>query len=333
MPDLSPDVERELEALDDALAGRRVAPDLTELGELALLLRDERPQPSDGFGRHLDTRAARGFPERDPRARASGRRWSHGTVRWPRRWASPPTVLMVAVFAITSPEMGSDDSGGGGEASVAMDDAGDAGSASGGSTGSASGGSAVPEPQTACAAAAAATSAPRVPEPADRAGRAAGARPAAARPGTDGRADAQGRALGLAHARHPPARHRRRQRPRSRTSPASRAASSSPRRSTPRAAAAAATFALRIPTRNLDAAMAALSRLGAVRERAQRVRRTSPRESVSARSRLKDARTERESLLKQLADADTLQEAASIRAPPAASSRARSSAPGPRSAA
>ena len=43
MPDITPDVERELAALDDALAGRRVAPDLTELGELALLLRERAP--------------------------------------------------------------------------------------------------------------------------------------------------------------------------------------------------------------------------------------------------------------------------------------------------
>ena len=75
MPDLTPDVERELAALDDALAGRRVAPDLTELGELALALREERPRPADDFGRFLDTRVERGFPGRDPRVRVSGRRW------------------------------------------------------------------------------------------------------------------------------------------------------------------------------------------------------------------------------------------------------------------
>ena len=73
------------------------------------------------------------------------------------------------------------------------------------------------------------------------------------------------------------------------------------------------TFELRIPTRNLDAAIAALSRLGAVRERAQRAQDITA-QSVSARSRLKDAKTERQSLLKQLADATTVQETASIRA-------------------
>src|SRR5918994_141506 len=78
MPDLSPDVERELEAIDDALAGRRVASDLTELGELALLLREDRPEPNDGFGRDLDRRMRLGFPKGDPSVRASGRRWGGG---------------------------------------------------------------------------------------------------------------------------------------------------------------------------------------------------------------------------------------------------------------
>ena len=62
------------------------------------------------------------------------------------------------------------------------------------------------------------------------------------------------------------------------------------------------TFELRIPTRNLDAAMAALSRLGKVRERSQRSQDITAA-VVSARSRLKDARTERKSLLRQLAEA------------------------------
>jgi hypothetical protein len=73
------------------------------------------------------------------------------------------------------------------------------------------------------------------------------------------------------------------------------------------------TFELRIPTRNLDSAMAALSRLGKVRERAQRAQDITAA-TVSARSRLKDARTERKSLLRQLARAVTLTQTESIRA-------------------
>src|SRR5918992_2844841 len=98
MPDLSPDVERELEALDDALAGRRVASDLAELGELALLLRDDRPAPSEGFGRYLDNRVERGFPGRDPRSHVFKRRW----FTW-QAWMGPGvaaglTVLLVAML-------------------------------------------------------------------------------------------------------------------------------------------------------------------------------------------------------------------------------------------
>jgi hypothetical protein len=73
------------------------------------------------------------------------------------------------------------------------------------------------------------------------------------------------------------------------------------------------TFQLRIPTRNLDAAMAALSRLGKVRERAQGSQDITA-EAVSARSRLRDARTERKSLLRQLGEAVTVTQTEAIRA-------------------
>src|SRR5215217_4066746 len=115
MPELTPEIERELAALDDALAGRRVAPDLTELGELALLLRDERPQPNDGFARHLDHRAARGFPKGDPRQRLSGRRW----LAW-HEWMGPGLAgaLAVGIVAIVLVAgRGGDDADSGGEGS------------------------------------------------------------------------------------------------------------------------------------------------------------------------------------------------------------------------
>ena len=58
----------ELEAVDNALAGRYVAPEHAELAELALLLRDDRPEPDPGWATHLDRRAEAGFPAR-PRER------------------------------------------------------------------------------------------------------------------------------------------------------------------------------------------------------------------------------------------------------------------------
>ena len=70
---------------------------------------------------------------------------------------------------------------------------------------------------------------------------------------------------------------------------------------------------LRIPTARLDRAIEQLSELAKVRD----LTRSSvdiTAQVVSARSRLRDARTERSSLLRQLALADTVNETASIRA-------------------
>src|SRR5829696_3590660 len=121
MPDLTPDVERELDALDDALAGRRVASDLAELAELAVLLRDDRPAPDGDFGRDLDRRAAHGFRERDPRAPASRPR---RLVR--REWMAPAlgvtaTALLIAIVAIAAP--GDDDMQGAGPGAPVTDSA------------------------------------------------------------------------------------------------------------------------------------------------------------------------------------------------------------------
>ena len=69
---LDPDVERELEAIEGALAGERVDPELEHLARVALELRGERPQPSAETQARLDELAAEGFPPRagDPLGRA-----------------------------------------------------------------------------------------------------------------------------------------------------------------------------------------------------------------------------------------------------------------------
>ena len=54
----------ELEAVDNALAGRYVAPEHAELAELALLLRDDRPEPEPAWVTHLDRRVEARFPAR-----------------------------------------------------------------------------------------------------------------------------------------------------------------------------------------------------------------------------------------------------------------------------
>ena len=79
---------RELAALDDALAGRPVDPDLADLAEFALLVRDERPAPAppsparstSGWGGASRVPAKRrAFRGRSSRCPRSG---------WPRRSSS-----------------------------------------------------------------------------------------------------------------------------------------------------------------------------------------------------------------------------------------------------
>ena len=59
---LNAEAERQLEAIDRALAGETVDPDLTALATLTADLRAERPTPESGWGAELDRRALDGFP-------------------------------------------------------------------------------------------------------------------------------------------------------------------------------------------------------------------------------------------------------------------------------
>jgi hypothetical protein len=101
---LDPDVERELEAIDAALQGLRVAPDLEDLDELAVHARAERSGPDPGFAARLDEWAAAGFPRQSrPTGRdeqdgaASGAGASSGL--WERVRALPPRRLLVPAGA------------------------------------------------------------------------------------------------------------------------------------------------------------------------------------------------------------------------------------------
>src|SRR5829696_8030539 len=288
MPDLTPDVERDLAAIDDALAGRRVAADLTELGELALALRDERPRPTDGFGRFLDARAERGFPGRDPRVRVSGRRWWRTLLNGPALGLAA-AVMVVAVIVVSDPA-GQDDAGGGSVS--AQEDASSGGSAgaAGESGGGASAQSAGEDHMRAAAEDAAAPTAPEptASEPLPAVVVPPAPAPGPGSPGTDGRARRSvERSASLTLAARPrdidtvSARIQEVTRQQGGFVVTSAVSSS--------ADGGGGTFELRVPTRNLDAAMA-------------------------ARSRLRDARTERKSLLRQLGDAVTLTDTESIRA-------------------
>ena len=59
---LDPEVERELDAIDRAIAREPVDPDLEPLAELARALREERVDAEPGFAANLDQQVAEGFP-------------------------------------------------------------------------------------------------------------------------------------------------------------------------------------------------------------------------------------------------------------------------------
>lgn len=70
---MSPEMQRELEAIDAALRGEAVAPEQAPLAELVHAVRALRPRPTDDFIQSLDARAAHGFRrEGRPRHPANG---------------------------------------------------------------------------------------------------------------------------------------------------------------------------------------------------------------------------------------------------------------------
>jgi hypothetical protein len=104
----------ELEAVDNALAGRYVAPEHAELAELALLLRDDRPQPDPAWATHLDRRVEAGFPAR-PRER---KLWVWFRNVSPALGLATAVVLLV-IGAATLPGGGDDSDEGAGAGSTA----------------------------------------------------------------------------------------------------------------------------------------------------------------------------------------------------------------------
>jgi hypothetical protein len=110
---IDPEVRRELDALDAALRGERVDPEFAQVAELASELREARPEPSNNFGGVLDARVATGFAGGDGRqARPPKRNLSRrfGFVVAPVAATMLAVVIGVGVLA----DDGEDDSGSGG---------------------------------------------------------------------------------------------------------------------------------------------------------------------------------------------------------------------------
>ena len=268
----------ELEAVDAALAGRYVAPEHAELAELALLLRDDRPEPAPAWQNQLDRRVEAGFPARPKQRR---KRWV-----WLRHAVPVVTVCALVAFiavpiALVGVEGGGDDdsgtAGSGSSQSMSSEDSGGGGA----SAPAAEGDTALPQARSV------APSAPK----ADRAARRKVERAvvmtlAAPRRQIDEVAtdigDVTADVGGFVRR--------------------SRVASNS-----------GGDLQLRVPSNRLDTAVQRLSKLAKVRD-LSRSSEDITRAVVSARDRLRDAKAEREALLKQLASATTLNETESIRA-------------------
>jgi hypothetical protein len=99
----------ELEAVDNALAGRYVAPEHAELAELALLLRDDRPEPEPAWATHLDRRVEARFPAK-PREKKF-RVWLRNVS--PALGLAACVLLVIGLATVTPGGDDSDDSGGG----------------------------------------------------------------------------------------------------------------------------------------------------------------------------------------------------------------------------
>jgi hypothetical protein len=298
---------RELAALDDALAGRPVDPDLADLAELAVLVRDERPAPDPAFTRSLDDRVERGFPRTSVQGRAAGRK--RFAFSWPKGMLPVLGVaasLLLVVVLVSSTPSGNDDAGGGGggSAGAGSEAAPDTQSSGGG------GGSAVEEmSRDDSGGASAGKSAPSedsaitpaigpLPEP-----------PSPGDPSADGRNRRYVERSAQIVLATPPGE-------------VDRAAADVMRVaddlngyvvSSQITSGSGGQFELRVPERRLQRALSRLSGIGKVRERTQNAQDITGA-VVSVQERLKDARTERGSLLRQLAAATTPNQTASIRA-------------------
>jgi hypothetical protein len=254
-------------------------PELAELGEL---LREDPPRPDPAWARRLDSRAAAGFP-RPPRRTPWAILKAHRRALIPAVSFACVALLVVGLSSVnlSSDDMAESGGGGGGEG------AGGGAPASGRE------------------------------ESADSSGFRSAARPNLApdpvggSPGSDGRrARNQERSAALTLAARP----RRIEEVAAGvlrvTDAAGGFVASS---SVSGGSGSGGTFELRIPVARLDKAVADLSRLAKVRERTQSSRDITA-ETVSARERLREARREREGLLRALANATTLNETEAVKA-------------------
>ena len=308
---LTPEQERDLDALDRALAGEPVELELRELEELVRDVRATGPEMTPAFAARLEQEVADGFPSSQERPPLSVRRPWAG-----RRWVLLPAAgslaaVLVALVVVLGGGTGSQGlSAGGGGDSAATEAAVPADPGAGVAADSATGSKA----------------APAAPDEAAKAQAQRSAAPAPAQSSGGGSGSAGGSPLSIAPA---PARKVERNAVLVIETPDGKFESTtdaviatvgrfrgivaSSQIGSSDANGGEATFELRIPTERLDQALAALSKLGHVTERNQNLQDITG-SFQSAQERLTDARAERRGLLRALARATTQTQIASIKA-------------------
>ncbi len=106
----SPEMLATLDAVEATLAGEPVDPAFAEIAELALLIRAERPAPTQEFGHELDDRVARRFDKSVPGAVQPRRRRSWWWTLAPAGGLAVAAIVAVVVVS----------SGGGASSGVSM---------------------------------------------------------------------------------------------------------------------------------------------------------------------------------------------------------------------
>ena len=305
---LTPEQERDLEALDRALAGEPVEFELRELEELVRDVRATGPEMTPAFAARLEQEVRDGFPSSQERPPISVRRPWQG-----RRWVLLPAAgslaaVLVALVVVLGGGTGSQQLSAGGDADSAATEA------------------AVPADPQAGGAADSATDSPATAATDQPATAQRSAAPAPAQSSGGASGSAGGGLLSIAPA---PARKVERTAVLAIETPDGRFEATtdaviatvgrfrgivaSSQIGSSDADGGAATFELRIPTERLDQALAALSKLGHVTERNQNLVDITG-SFTSAQERLTDARAERRGLLRALARATTQRQIASIKA-------------------
>ncbi len=311
---LNPDEERELEALERALAGDPVDADLRELEDLVRDIRATAPEMSPAFAARLDHEAAEGFPTPIPEPPRAARR--------PQRWMLLPAAGTLAV-ALVALVVVLGQSGGG-----------TAGPLSSATSGDESASTAL-EDSPAVDSSGGATRESAAPADTDTGAAGSGARrsaapaPAASQPTTAPPAAVQSLARPKPVTKTGAPRQVERNAQLVLETPSAKFAGTSDDviRTVDRFdgivasssigsdddSGGEATFDLRIPTDRLDDALAALSKLGHVAERRQQLEDITA-SFTSVQDRLADARAERRGLLRALGRATTQAQVESLRA-------------------